>query len=709
MGGKRKWSFSVFYDYLLSYVGVAVLFCALLGVFLFNFFVSGYSANVVANETRKGAVMVNDLESQMESMAQAAYSMGSETAYSRQELRQSNYAEFQLIRELRRYMTSNMLTRDYFLLFRNDSRVYSSFSSQGDKGAVYEYPLFAERILKTQDAEGLYQTLNGVSKNTVLFLSEEQAVFCFPMRIHSNSVNAVMGFLVPSAQLRARAQLVSGGLENCAVYYQGQLLFQIGEEKAGQAVEIPAETGGFSMTLWVDPSRYMSKLLSYRRITLFCLTIMLGILAVGVLTARRHVKPIRQLKRQLLPEAEGGALRANELNDISNRLSDLLAQDQERRRQFNSQRVFLRTQAIHLLLCGEYNERLRDMAARLGIAVENGRTGVLVIHSEEKLEESAVRNLAARIEDLSMEQMRFYCAADARSGDLNVILHVPALRQTGPAEAVELLRELLEAENIRAQIGDGWMYEDPRKLAASFAEARDKLLSREGEAWTEQSPQRCFDRIVGAVRLGETQEARRLFDQFAQENQEQLRSMMMQRYLFTELLNRLVRAAGESQVYLPPHQMSVVLTAPDCATACDGMREALEYLGQHMRPAENADEKLIYKVLEYVRAHYMENDLSLERLAEEFQVSAGYLSRLIRTSSGMKYKDYVLRLKMERAQECLRQGDSVTLTSQQCGYANISHFIKAFKLYVGVTPSVFQRSGEAPGPCVSPEEEETEE
>lgn len=708
MRGKKKWSFSLFYDYLLSYVGVAVLFCALIGIYLFNFFVSGYSANVLENEARKGAAVVADLDSQMEGMAKAAYSLTSEIAFSRQELRGSNYAEFQLIRELRRYLTSNTLTRNYFLLFRNDQRVYSSFGDQNGTGAAYEYSLFAEKVLRIQDAGALYQALNDVSRNTVLFLDAEQAIFCFPARIQSVSVNAVVGFLVPSAQMRARAQLVSGGLENCTVYYRSQPLFEIEEATTGQTVEIPA-VGGFSMTLRVDSQRYMSKLLSYRRITLFCLTIMLAILVVGVLTARHHVKPIRQLKRQLLPEEKGGALRANELNDISLRLNDLLAQDQERKRQFSSQRVFLRMQAIHLLLCGEYNERLREMAARLDITVENGRTGVLVIHPEERLGESAVRDLAARIEDLSMEQMRLYCVADSRAGDLNVILYVPALSQAGTEEAVELLRELLGAENISAKIGAGWMYEDPRKLAASYAEARDKLLAREDDAWTEQSPQRCFDRIVGAVRLGETQEAQRLFDQFVRENQEQLHSMMMQRYLFTELLNRLVRAAGESQVYLPPHQMSVVLAAPDCATACDGMREALDYLGQHMRPAENADEKLIYKVLEYVKAHYMENDLSLERLAEEFQVSAGYLSRLIRTSSGMKYKDYVLRLKMERAQECLRQGDSVTLTSQQCGYANISHFIKAFKLYVGVTPSVFQRGGQAPGPFAPPAEETEEE
>ena len=212
---------------------------------------------------------------------------------------------------------------------------------------------------------------------------------------------------------------------------------------------------------------------------------------------------------------------------------------------------------------------------------------------------------------------------------------------------------------------------------------------------------------MGAVRLGETGEAKRLFKHFEDENEELLSSMMMQRYLLTELLNMLINTAREMHISIPHHQLSVVLTSQNCKTACDGLREVLDFIGAHTSVTESNDDKLIHKVVDYVRNHYTENDLSLDRLAAEFHVSAGYLSRLFRSSLGIKYKDYVLRLKMDYAKECLNQGMSVTHTSQSCGYANISHFIKAFRLFVGVTPSAWQK-GEQPEnpPEVESDEEE---
>lgn len=703
---KKRFSFSVFYNYLLSYVGIAVFFCALLGIFLFNFFVEGYSTSLLENEQKKASVVVTDIESQMNAMAQIGYSVSYEMAYSFSELQKSNYTEFRMLKELSRYSNDNMLTRQYFLLYYGHPRVYSAFST-----TAYDYDLFMQKVLLQEPAASgtLYQMLNTVERNSILPLGDTgDLLFCVPVQINSAKVNAVLAFHITQEQLNNRIQMVSGGMENYELFFNNMMIANRGGSGSGM-VPLQSFSGHFSLNAQVNPQQYMSRLLSYRRAVMVVLLICAGILIVGIAAAHFHSKPIRKIKQRLHEGQEDSAdFRTNELNDISLRLNDIMVRNEEQRIQFSTQMHLLRSQALHLLLHGEYNDAVKEMLERMNIVVENGYTGVIVLRFEETPDDETLQQWMDRIEELSMEKLRFYCASDSRMGDINIIIYLPSMQEVTQADAVELLRELLDAEEMDVRIGDGWIYPDPRKLAASYAEACDDLLNRNNGDFetTTADHQRYFERIVGAVRLGETSEAKRLFNEFELQNQELLSSMMMQRYVLTELLNMLVNTAREMRISIPHHQLSVVLTSQNCQTACDGLREVLDFIGAHTSATETTDDKLIHKVVDYVRNHYTENDLSLDRLASEFHVSAGYLSRLFRSSLGIKYKDYVLRLKMEYAKECLTKGISVTNTSKECGYANISHFIKAFRLFVGVTPSAYQK-GELPAapPVVEGDEE----
>lgn len=699
MKKRKRLTLTVFSNYLLTYVGIAVFFCALLGIFLFNFFVSGYGESVLKNEKQKAAVIINDLENQIDVMAQIAYSVGNEMAYSYEKLENNNYNEFVMLKEFVRYSNAGMFTEQYFLMYHNQPRVYSVWNRDA---AAYEYSLYADQVLKigSEAADELYKKLNSMNRQTILPLGENARLFCYPIQINSRYVNAMLCFCVTIDELLERAQIVSGGLENGTIYYHDQVLYQWDQEndteENGELFEILSNSGHFSISLRIDTSRYMSRLLSYRRVALFALGICAGILVVSVLAAHLHAKPIKKIKQQLAFGGNDASYHSNELNDISQKLNDIISSDQQQKQQFRSQMYFLRAQALHLLLCGEYNAGIRQVLTRMNIEVENGHVGVIVLRFHTDLSEAQKQDLMMRIEDLSLEALRLYCVIDQKTGDMDIIQYLPVVDEVSQTEALDMIRELLDTQEIVADIGDGWIYKDPHKLAASYAEACDDLLNHnEGQFHipTDET-QRYFSRIIGAIRLGETDEAKRIFSAFESEYQELLHSLMVQRYILTELLNTLVNTAREMQITVPHHQLSVVLTAQNCKIACDGIRDILDFIGGHVRINDNNDEKLIHKVVDYVRNHYTENDLSLDLLAEEFHVSAGYLSRLFRTSLGIKYKDYVLQLKMDYARQCLRQGMSVTLTSKACGYANISHFIKAFKMFVGITPSAYQKSGE---------------
>lgn len=86
-------------------------------------------------------------------------------------------------------------------------------------------------------------------------------------------------------------------------------------------------------------------------------------------------------------------------------------------------------------------------------------------------------------------------------------------------------------------------------------------------------------------------------------------------------------------------------------------------------------------------------DISLDKLSDTFSVSSGQAGKMIRQHTGRSYKDYLTGLRVEYAKRLLRQGDlRVADVCARTGYANISHFIKVFRLQTGITPLQYKKN-----------------
>jgi AraC-like DNA-binding protein len=68
------------------------------------------------------------------------------------------------------------------------------------------------------------------------------------------------------------------------------------------------------------------------------------------------------------------------------------------------------------------------------------------------------------------------------------------------------------------------------------------------------------------------------------------------------------------------------------------------------------------------------------------------LSRLFRDQTGMTFPQYRAQIRLHHALRQLASAVPVTTVSHQCGYANASAFVEAFRLATGTTPGAYQRS-----------------
>jgi len=80
---------------------------------------------------------------------------------------------------------------------------------------------------------------------------------------------------------------------------------------------------------------------------------------------------------------------------------------------------------------------------------------------------------------------------------------------------------------------------------------------------------------------------------------------------------------------------------------------------------------------------------TLAGLAREAGMSPYHFARVFRALMGVPPHRYLLRVRLARAAEQLRQGAGVTESCYACGFNNLSHFIRLFRRAFGVPPSRF--------------------
>lgn len=96
-------------------------------------------------------------------------------------------------------------------------------------------------------------------------------------------------------------------------------------------------------------------------------------------------------------------------------------------------------------------------------------------------------------------------------------------------------------------------------------------------------------------------------------------------------------------------------------------------------------------VQQYLDAHYTEQ-VSLDRLAEEFYISKYYLAREFRKAFGTTIIQYLLTKRITSAKELLRYSQSpIEDIARLCGIDDPSYFNKVFKRMEGCTASEYRK------------------
>lgn len=103
------------------------------------------------------------------------------------------------------------------------------------------------------------------------------------------------------------------------------------------------------------------------------------------------------------------------------------------------------------------------------------------------------------------------------------------------------------------------------------------------------------------------------------------------------------------------------------------------------------DKERIRIVLEYLNNHYCD-ELKQAEMAKKFHFSREYFSRFFKTQTGMTFKQYLIRYRVEKAREELLHSDKRSADiAQNNGFTNETGFIIHFKELYGKTPLQYKK------------------
>lgn len=107
---------------------------------------------------------------------------------------------------------------------------------------------------------------------------------------------------------------------------------------------------------------------------------------------------------------------------------------------------------------------------------------------------------------------------------------------------------------------------------------------------------------------------------------------------------------------------------------------------------ENQKYELQSNIFKYIDEHYNQYDLSLENVANTFNLSTSYLSRFIKEETSITFSQYVWELRLNEVKKQLIETKMpVKDIVSEVGYIDVPNFTRKFKSAVGITPGEYRK------------------
>lgn len=675
----------VFKRYVLSYLSVVLAVCMALGLALVRV-ASGQLRQAETEVYQARLAQTADyIERQLSTMEDIRLDVKTRLPFQPFYLNRQKTNEFELLDAFSRYAGFSPWIEEYYLWYQDDGKVFGTRST-------YSECIFFQRVMKGLSAEQMTEALPEAGKMLFQVPETRPDTLMIALPFYFGTARIPTGrctliFLVKLAQLRQTIWQMTGQPfdSGFALEYEGQTVLstltaertlsgQGTKEKARVVIEEPSIAG-------------LERLGSFERLMIWIvvLAVLLGT-AIAVYAAWRSYQPIRKLYAKY-----GGSQKpSNELQTLEDLLSNSLKRNsfsqkqiEEQMEQLDLQQSWLKQQLVMMLITGNDSPVVKELIQKMGFEMSHAHFALCFLYLQG--DEGDRTGLVRSIEDFSDEECTLYAAELQENREYIVLMNFQEEEQC--RELLELLSDSLESRNLSVRVQWSRTCSQLNEIASAAIETLNTPPVALAVDNAEAEEEDALEQMAALTESGSTSQALALLETMIAQTENRYPSYLMRIYMLNRLVQQMMTLASREGVTLPPKSPG---------QDPDSVRETLEQLVRALcrkgAQRSSAEKPEGGKTAAYVREHCLDGDISLSSTAEALGISTKQVSRLLRMEVDMTFKEYLLHLRMSAAQDFLREeGLSIAETASRVGYFNISHFIKCFKAYTGMTPGEWKK------------------
>ena len=675
----------VFKRYVLSYLSVVLAVCMALGLALVRV-ASGQLRQAETEVYQARLAQTADyIERQLSTMEDIRLDVKTRLPFQPFYINRQKTNEFELLDAFSRYAGFSPWIEEYYLWYQDDGKVFGTRST-------YSECIFFQRVMKGLSAERMTDALPEAGKMLFQVPETRPDTLMIALPFYFGTARIPTGrctliFLVKLAQLRQTIWQMTGQPfdSGFALEYEGQTVLstltaertlsgQGTKEKARVVIEEPSIAG-------------LERLGSFERLMIWIvvLAVLLGT-AIAVYAAWRSYQPIRKLYAKY-----GGSQKpSNELQTLEDLLSNSLKRNsfsqkqiEEQMEQLDLQQSWLKQQLVMMLITGNDSPVVKELIQKMGFEMSHAHFALCFLYLQG--DEGDRTGLVRSIEDFSDEECTLYAAELQENREYIVLMNFQEEEQC--RELLELLSDSLESRNLSVRVQWSRTCSQLNEIASAAIETLNTPPVALAVDNAEAEEEDALEQMAALTESGSTSQALALLETMIAQTENRYPSYLMRIYMLNRLVQQMMTLASREGVTLPPKSPG---------QDPDSVRETLEQLVRALcrkgAQRSSAEKPEGGKTAAYVREHCLDGDISLSSTAEALGISTKQVSRLLRMEVNMTFKEYLLHLRMSAAQNFLREeGLSIAETAGRVGYFNISHFIKCFKAYTGMTPGEWKK------------------
>lgn len=201
--------------------------------------------------------------------------------------------------------------------------------------------------------------------------------------------------------------------------------------------------------------------------------------------------------------------------------------------------------------------------------------------------------------------------------------------------------------------------------------------------------------LLHSIRLGMSEEAAKCLEHIYRMNFEERRlSKGAMRQLLVKLLNTVYELIdvvydGAVDKYDEFGRVSrKVMQSDDLESAFEMIKSIALYTCS--KSSGRKEGELRERIIAYLNENFMDPDMSLGKMASDFEMSYFHLSRLFNEYMQMNFASYLTGIRLDYSRELLcTMAYSVEQVATKSGFIQTNSFVRAFKKYYGITPEKY--------------------